>query len=242
MMNASLSPALQRMNSRFLSPAKPIRHRTFTRLMQRLAGHCALCGQFTSIRIPPLEVICQPCHDDLPWKMGDPMDLGFPVQTALDYLWPVNTIVSALKYQSRLHVRTVLAHALLQLPRPDVDALLPVPVSTERLRDRGFDQVDLVAQVVSEHWQLPIWRGVGREERQRQQTLNRSARMTNLQGAFYLQPNALRPATGADAPLKLLLLDDVLTTGATLKNLADCLVIHCPDMELSAYVVASGHQ
>jgi competence protein ComFC len=100
--------------------------------------------------------------------------------------------------------------------KPAFDAVVPVPLHPSRLRERGFNQAELLAQVVARErgWRVDT-DGLRRVRRTRSQTnLSPSERAANVQGAFV-----------ARSPLyfshqSILLLDDVLTTTATLRECA----------------------
>ncbi len=98
------------------------------------------------------------------------------------------------------------------------DVLVPVPVHRDRARQRGYDQALLIAEVAGRELGLPM---APLLERARATTaqfdLDRATRATNVRGAFRLRPP---PASlGAREPLRgrwIVLVDDVVTTGATL--------------------------
>lgn len=91
---------------------------------------------------------------------------------------------------------------------PDVDCLCAVPASPGRARRRGIDGPQALARALGARWELPVrddllWRS---RDALPQRGLDRRTRRVNLRGAF---------AAGARAPLRVALIDDVYTTGAT---------------------------
>jgi predicted amidophosphoribosyltransferase len=91
---------------------------------------------------------------------------------------------------------------------PDVDCLCAVPASLTRARRRGIDGPGALARALGTRWELPVRRDLLRRSRDAlpQRGLDQRARRVNLRGVF---------ASAARAPLRVALIDDVYTTGAT---------------------------
>lgn len=100
--------------------------------------------------------------------------------------------------------------ALGERPPPAADCLVPVPLAPGRLRERGYNQALELARPLAKQLQLPLrWQSLRRIRATAPQSgLDRKARARNLRGAFAADP-ALRGQ-------RVLLIDDVMTTGATL--------------------------
>jgi ComF family protein len=179
-----------------------------------MAAACALCQITPSVGSPPL---CLGCAQDLPWRGVRLQVQDLSIQVAYDYAWPIDRVIQRYKYHAQLPLAAILTAGLQQLVRPEVDALLAVPLSAKRLRQRGFNQSHLLAQQLACHWQLPLLSCIERRSGIQQQGLSRSERLLNLTDAFSLRPKS--PAL----PARIALLDDVLTTGSTLLHLADFL-------------------
>ena len=95
--------------------------------------------------------------------------------------------------------------------------LVPVPVHAERLRTRGYNQALLIARTLAQRLGLPLATPLLRQRPTTQQhRLDRAARLRNLREAFALAP-------GARAPPAVILVDDILTTSATLEACASVL-------------------
>jgi len=125
-------------------------------------------------------------------------------------------LVHALKYADRHDARRMLAHWLADAGRDllrEADVIVPVPLTRRRLIRRRFNQSALLAREVSRLTRIP-WLPtalVKIRETRPQVTLSGSARRENLRGAFGLTQTGCRALTGR----RVVLLDDVITTGAT---------------------------
>jgi ComF family protein len=105
--------------------------------------------------------------------------------------------------------------APLALAKPQRSALLvPVPTATSRARGRGYDQAKLLARELSRQTGLPYADCLGRSGQTHQVGASRAQRQRQLQQAFRLKPRK------TSAPRAIILVDDVLTTGATLEAAA----------------------
>jgi ComF family protein len=133
----------------------------------------------------------------------------------------VRQIVHEFKYGRQIHLRHLVArwlHAALDDERlcgRRFDVVVPVPLHPARQRERGFNQASLLAELLSAQTAIPPKPLLERTRYTTTQTaLDRSERMENLHNAFRLRKNA--NVRG----LRVLLVDDVLTTGSTLNECA----------------------
>jgi ComF family protein len=191
--------------------------------------------------------ICADCLNDLPWlgnccrRCGMPLTLTDSLTcggcraitdcshsvdlciAALSYEFPVDRFVTALKYRHKPEFARVLGDLLAiriqeQIARPDYrlpDAIVPVPLHPLRLLQRGFNQSAEIARWVTATLQVKRDDHLVRRMRNTpaQAGLSREARLQNMRRAFSLT----KPVTG----MRVALLDDVITTGATISALAD---------------------
>jgi ComF family protein len=130
---------------------------------------------------------------------------------------PYNNLVHALKYREKTRLALVLGSALAALVGQDpdlkqADALCPVPLHPARRRERGYNQSALLALVVSGITGIPVEETLVRVRNTSTQTGKGSdaARAQNLAGAFALKKGA--EVSGR----RIILVDDVMTSGATL--------------------------
>lgn len=137
------------------------------------------------------------------------------------FLFPLDVLIKRYKYQGELILANPLADLL---PRPPLTVmipsqgnalqpvLMPVPASPSRIKQRGFDHLHLLSQRYAKKFSLKLAYAQRQQEVASQARLGRRDRKKNLAAVF--QVNQVGKA--------VLLLDDVLTTGATLSALAAC--------------------
>lgn len=140
------------------------------------------------------------------------------------YAAPLDRWLPRFKFHHDLAAGRLLSHLMLEAcsaaPRPD--ALIPVPLHRMRLRSRGYDQALELAKPLARALSLPLRTDVlsRRRATAAQSSLHATARQGNLRGAF-----AVTPATGeGPLPAHVALIDDVMTTGATLHAAARALL------------------
>ena len=132
----------------------------------------------------------------------------------------VRDVIHEFKYDRQIHLRHLVARwlrAALMMNGcaiAEFDVIVPVPLHPARQRERGFNQASLLAELISAHTSIPCKPLLKRIRYTTTQTaLDRSERMENLHNAFRLRKNA--DVRG----LRVLLIDDVLTTGSTVERM-----------------------
>lgn len=185
---------------------------------------CLLCDGWVEAGPVPA---CPGCIGDLPWldPAGPPVGPALAgacaeVRSALRYEYPVDRLVAAAKFGRQLPVARGLGQLMAwRLPAPAVapDAVIPVPLHWRREADRGFNQAGEIARAVCERRGWPLRQALCRRARAtpEQSGLGADQRRDNLRGAFVLADARALAGLG-----HVLLVDDVLTTGATLAALA----------------------
>lgn len=204
---------------------------------------CALCGA----KAAGID-LCSDCLQALPWLAEGEQCFRLPgadgrapgCTAALAYAAPVDRLVTGLKYRRERHCGRVLGEMLAialaerAATRPvpvTPDCLVPVPLHPRRLRERGYNQAVIIATTLESVLGIPVATDLLSRSRDtgKQVRLGRRHRLRNPQGAF-----VAAPAVGG---LRIALVDDVVTTGATLAGCGAALnaagVVHC-----EAWVVA----
>ncbi|MDP2154587.1 MAG: ComF family protein [Sulfuricella sp.] len=199
-----------------------------------LPHHCALCGA-TALN----QILCTGCDADLshyrvpacpvcalPTPCGQVCGACLQRPPAFDrtlaafsYSFPVDRLLHAFKYSGNLALIEVLAKPLAQLaanhPKPDL--LMPMPLHPSRLKERGFNQSLEIAKPISRWLGIPLTADACERTRDTpsQAGLKWKERRRNVRGAF---------ACDLDLSGKsVAVLDDVMTTGATLEEISRAL-------------------
>jgi ComF family protein len=137
------------------------------------------------------------------------------------YAWPVDHYVRALKYHGARELGRAFGLLLAAEARrepPAVDLLVPVPLHPHRLHERGYNQATEIARTLGERLALPIVLGGIRRRREAAQQAGQSAgrRRANVAAAFAAHVRLHGAAVA--------IVDDVITTGATVNALAAALL------------------
>jgi ComF family protein len=205
---------------------------------------CAVCE--TLLANGEAGIVCGHCWSrvrELPHprcaRCGHPVDthscrwcpnLPAYVRSARSFCWigagTGKDIVHALKYGGWTRVSEGMAIRMARVTfPPDVvqerAAIVPVPLSPARLRERGFNQTAVIAESLGPLWSIPVWADVLRRDASaRSQTeLTPGERQSNVAGAFSVPTESRKTLKGAH----IVLLDDVVTTGATLRACSSAL-------------------
>ncbi|HUN16712.1 MAG TPA: phosphoribosyltransferase family protein [Saprospiraceae bacterium] len=131
-------------------------------------------------------------------------------------------------YGNFLHASTIYA---------DVEYIIPVPLHTKRKAQRGYNQSEVFANGLAETMKAQVRSDIifRRKETQSQTEKNRADRIANMKAIFYCKSNLDLNHR------KVLLVDDILTTGATLQSCAETLVLRYPHIKLYMATIAMGN-
>lgn len=197
-----------------------------------LPPRCTLCGTTT-----PGALLCEPCAAELPWntpccpgcalptasgalcpacaQAAEPYDAAF---SALRFEGPVQRAVHGLKYSARFLnaalLASLMAQPLKQRLGPLPQLLLPMPLARGRQFKRGYNQAQQLAAELGKALAIPVNTIAAKRLRTTEDQIGKSRRerQANVKGAFTLSADV----TGQH----IALVDDVMTTGATLAELS----------------------
>lgn len=203
-----------------------------------LPPRCIQCGDRLASARP---AVCSPCISQLK-PSGDPccarcgLVLARPAQVcwrcrdwppeltaiaAVRYQGVAEAIVQAIKYAGWRHLVDVCAERMadtIRLRGHRLDLLVPVPLHTIRHRERGFNQARLIADRLATRIDSPVVDALERLRTTRPQVgLGRADRVSNVSGAFAKR-------TRLESGVRIGLIDDVATSGATLHAAAEALI------------------
>jgi ComF family protein len=185
--------------------------RLCTRLMPWNHCFCECCGR-PQPATQPTGVTCAACQrQPLPYHVA---------RAPLVYAFPVDAALKAIKFRRQLWYVPAFAHLLsgvIEGEFSDADALVPVPLHRWRHMRRGFNQANELCVPLQRACGLPVVHRVRRTRATQPQTgLSAAARRKNVAGAF-----AVTGDIGCRRPV---IIDDVMTTGATCSQLAHTLL------------------
>lgn len=195
------------------------------RSLPRAQSACSRCGAPGAV--VGTDAVCGECQQQPPAYDG--------TRAVFRYASPVDRLIQHLKYHGRLELSRVLggylAEHMLTLHDPLPDVVVPVPLHTTRLRERGYNQSLEIARFVSKELRVPLdWQGAQRiRPTAPQAELPRDQRRKNVRGAF--------TASKAFAGQRIAIVDDVMTSGHTVNALAESL-LQSEASEVRVWVVA----
>ncbi|MEP7081847.1 MAG: ComF family protein [Chloroflexota bacterium] len=189
---------------------------------------CAGCGRFGVLLCDACRATFRPPSDpgdrfvaaDAGAVIGERVILAI---AAFTYEGPLRKILQRMKYAGAARVAGELAAAALPALRTLLAisgpaALVPVPLHPVRERERGFNQAALLADALSRRATVPVQPLLVRgRATTKQHELDRAARLRNLAGAFHV-------VDGARPPPAVIVVDDILTTSATMEVCAGALL------------------
>ncbi len=197
---------------------------------------CVNCGKFG-------QLLCPSCFAQLEFHTA-PIRLVLP-ERHLDSVWAccvykgaIKKLIKALKYQSIKDAGAVCGQLLYYCswPPQDIDCLTAVPIHPKRRQERGFNQAELIAQTLAQLMSKPYVPLLLRLHHTPQlaKLKHRQDRLKQLENQI-----GINPIFNHKAPPKVLIIDDVVTSGATLNECANVLKQH-GYTKVNALCVAHG--
>jgi competence protein ComFC len=188
---------------------------------------CAECESKIVRIVPPF---CAKCSEPFAGAITNPFDCANCAHREIYFDAAVSAfrsrgivrrIILDFKYGRQIHLRHLVSSWLSavldddRLRGREFDLIIPVPLHPARRRERGFNQAELLAETLSKRMSIPSRLSLERIRYTTTQTaFDRTERMENLRDAFRLRKNE------EVQQLRVLLIDDVLTTGSTLSECA----------------------
>ena len=178
---------------------------------------CRICG------LPRWSAVCADCSEQPP--------LFGRLRTIAFYEPTLREAIHLMKYEkkqviSKHLIQLLQTHLPVDLASTDYDFLLPIPLHTNRLRQRGFNQAEQIAQGVAQVWDVPIRTDILfriRDTIPLSSLESHEARRKNIVGAFEVRsPDSIQGR-------KILLIDDIFTTGTTINEVLKALQVASPD-------------
>lgn len=199
--------------------------------------------------------VCRKCLMRLPRTMYEDFPLNnmaarfigtVPVEHATAYFFyergnPYSQILQDIKYRNIPSMGRWLARRYAESTAESeiwkgIDFLIPVPLHITKLAKRGYNQALHIAMGVSDATHIPVYEAIDAVKAHRTQT-HKSAyeRMANTKGLYAAIPEATATLAGKH----VMIIDDVITTGATLLSCAESLS-HIPGLRISFFTLAAA--
>lgn len=195
---------------------------------------CLLCDSNSVDLQPNIHAVCRACLNDLPWHpktscpqcgltssdqlcgscISSPPDFDATHSVFL-YDFPVNAMMQRYKYGNMLSLCSFFGQVLSEKVATDsVDLIIPMPMHPARIKERGFNQALEIAKVLGQE-KLDYKSAIRQKLTPPQASLPLKERVKNIKGAFKV--------SGDLSGKRIAIVDDVMTTGASLNELAKTL-------------------
>jgi ComF family protein len=198
---------------------------------------CVLCDAQLDALESNTHAVCRACRNDLPWHpnascpqcglasdgnvcgscLNNPPDFDATHAVFL-YDYPIDAMMVRYKYGQMLHLNATFGQLLAQkVANHTLDLVIPMPMHPARMQERGFNQAHEIAKVITKHCRekLDIQSVARIKLTPPQASLPLKDRVKNIKGAFKANANL--------SGKRIAIVDDVMTTGASLNELAKTL-------------------
>lgn len=206
---------------------------------------CLICQK--DIEPTPPRGLCSDCFNKIqkyssssPRALPDHKYYFKQTWAACPYQGIIKEAIQLLKYKGKLILAGQLSAIMIKyakenLPLANIDFLIPVPLHRSRLKEREFNQSEVLASKLTNYFNLPLLNNALIRIRPTppQTNLSKEERLISLKGAFNLKRKELTKGKN------ILLIDDVFTTGATAKECAKVLIENRAN-EVNVFTLAKG--
>lgn len=185
-----------------------------------LGGKKMICDECVRL-LPKAHLKCLCCKKRNPYGIYCPLCVRKykpdQVLSVFDYCNEVKKIIHEFKYKDYSMLSEELARqmvpAVLDLKNYSSYTLVPVPIDAKKLQYRGYNQSELLTKRLGKLTNLPVKKVLSRvhDSRPSQAQLEKVKRRKNIKGAFFVE-------SSVKIPEKIILIDDVITTGATVEE------------------------
>lgn len=200
---------------------------------------CLGCKSKVEVKIP----ICENCLFKLPIleqiNYSSESEFVKKVWTCFEFDFLVEKLIHELKYSNGIFIGKFLTKVLLfnfgeKLKVENFDFVIPVPLHSVKFRERGYNQSDVIGKEISEFLEVEFSDKIliRKKYTKTQTKLQKSERSKNVENVFEVNSQS-----GLN-PSRVLLVDDVITTGSTTSECAKALTSHSPKIEIQVLSLA----
>ncbi len=194
--------------------------------------YCKICGR-------PLtgsgNNICGGCiKDPPPFKMARSGYVYTGIIKEVIHMWKYSQKRGFSKFLNSLAIKAILKS---DIPINLLDGVTYIPLTGTSLRKRGFNQTEDLARNISHKFKISLYRGLKKKKETREQVfLSEKERLKNIKDAFYISSDI------PDSVNNLLIIDDVYTTGATVKEATKTLLANKKGLNVYVFTLTRGVQ
>jgi ComF family protein len=183
--------------------------------------------------------LCKKCTTQLPWVTHLPT-LKTPeineIQSLFAHEEPISYWIHQFKYRNHLQLTRLFAQLMLKhlnIP-PNTEQIIAIPLHTQRLKERGYNQAELIAKKIAKHTKISYQPNlmIRHKKTESQIQLNANQRQKNVKNCFRLNPETEL------SKQHILIIDDVYTTGATLNEAAKTLKKSAVETQITVWTIA----
>ncbi|MFC1477891.1 ComF family protein [Candidatus Margulisiibacteriota bacterium] len=201
------------LNQLFQSPAGEWLKHLFNLLFPL---RCCHCREFSDVPI------CEKCREQIAYINEKQQLSGMPVHCIAAYEGVIKKAIWQLKFNKKIELQDLLQSIVsgnVPAEYKNYDYLVPVPLSYKRLKERGFNQAELLVSEVSSKSGKPVYNDLVTRNKNTKAlfSLTETERQQEIDGAFAIKDS------GSVKDKRILLFDDIITTGTTVTEIGNML-------------------